>query len=45
MAIAFVFDNEGYLRVNGIESFMGAINGVLLDDAVTIVNIAIPKLE
>ena len=44
MAVGFVFDNKGCMRVNGMECFVGAINGVVLDDAVTIVNIAIPKL-
>ena len=44
MAVVFVFGNKGYMRINGSERFLEAINGVVLDDAVTIVNIAIPKL-
>ena len=44
MAVVFVFGSKGYMRINESECFVGAINGVVLDDAVTIVNIAIPKL-
>ena len=44
VAVGFMLGNEGYMKIYGSECFVRAINGVLLDDALTIVNIAIPKL-